>query len=155
VKKPPTPTWLRDLRGEYPHWTLRKPVTGDAAFAFSKSYLLELHRRELTEELQRNPPPVGGGARLPYPIAELILPPSIEIPVGDDLALFWSKDGDLGSGIRDTASAEPEPLRREYDCSETFFSLFTMDDVPIRGIIRERRFHILRVPRHHPSAHGN
>lgn len=94
---------LEDLRKRFPMWTLQRPVSGDAAFAFSRSHLLELHRQELSEELSGLFLPDAVSEELPYPIHELVLGP--EIPAGDDIALYWSKDANMQSGIREFRSA--------------------------------------------------
>ena len=95
--------WLRALIQICPTWALHKPVAGDAAFMFSKSYLLELHRRDLTEELQLNPPPVVDGQELPYATNELII--GLEIPKTDEIPLYWSKDSHRSYGIREAGRA--------------------------------------------------
>lgn len=94
---------LEALRSDFPHWCAVRPPSGAAGFLFSRSYLLELHRRELTEDLRRDPPGTVAGQELPFPADELVI--GLEIPTGDDILLYRSPDSSFHSGVHDPRQA--------------------------------------------------
>ena len=92
---------LTDLCERYPLWSLAIKIKGHAGINFTKSYVLERHRQELTMAIRTEPPPVIGHEAIST--NRLVI--GLGIPATDDIPLFDSGDGRLDRGVWDPQRA--------------------------------------------------